>query len=197
MMTEFTMEAFIPRKQVLFWTLGLMLAGGCAGQHELSTAQTPYRQPLASPGAQFGALPPDVQNTIRTQAGAAQIDNIIKSTNSGRVFYTIFFENRAVYPPLDVAADGSVLNLDLTVAVGAAQEKLQVLKGAGTSGLTLSDLPPEVLRSIQAQAPNAAVGSITKETHDGQVVYSVAFKNPAHPQLRIASNGTVLKDTRE
>ena len=138
-----------------------------------------------------------MQNTIRTQVGSAQIDNILKGTNSGRVFYTVYFENRAMYPPLDVAADGSVLNQDLTVAVGAAQEKLQVLKGAGASGLTLSELPPEVLRTIQAQAPNAAVSSITKETADGQVVYSVSFKGPAHPKLRITPNGTVLKDTRE
>src|SRR5215831_2710544 len=108
-------------------------AAGC-GTSPRRHAVTEYDTPLNSPGAQFAALPAAVQNTIRTEVGAAEIDDIIKDTSSGHPVYKAFFENDEVYPPLYIAPDGSVLNPDLTVAVGAVRDETAMLTGSGMSG---------------------------------------------------------------
>ena len=48
--TENTMKTSLAQKQVFFWMLALILAGGCASQDELSSARTSYRQPLRVAG---------------------------------------------------------------------------------------------------------------------------------------------------
>src|SRR6478672_8666812 len=97
--------------------MALVLGAGCATAPPPHDAVTQYETPLSSPGAQFAALPAAVQNTIRTEAGAAEIDNIVKDRSSGHLVYRTSFVNEEVYPPLFVASDGSVLNPDLTLAV--------------------------------------------------------------------------------
>src|SRR5438552_10968949 len=82
----------------------------------------PYNTPLSTPGARFAGLPVVVQNTVRSEAGTAEIVDVRKESRQGRVFYKILFRDERNYPPLYVGADGSVLNPDLTVAVPAPQE---------------------------------------------------------------------------
>jgi hypothetical protein len=106
-------------KSPLFVASALVaLTGGCASHHEAAPAvrENPYTLPLVSPGTKFTALPPAVQNTIRAEAGAAEIDRIVTYAGQGKVVYGIYFKNREMNPPLYLAPDGSVLNLDLTVA---------------------------------------------------------------------------------
>src|SRR5262244_1574702 len=102
-------------------TLILLLLAGCVGSHGNSKEQpkTHYTRPLLSPGAQFATLPPPVQNAVRAQAGIQEITHITKDTSSGQVVYKIYFSEGQIFPPLYVAADGSVLHPDLRVAVPA------------------------------------------------------------------------------
>src|SRR5256885_14022022 len=83
--------------------------------------QGPYQKPQLSPGAQFGALPPDVQNAVRAEAGTAIIDRVIRDRTPLGVVYKIHFQNAEVFPPLYVSPDGDVLNPDYTIAVPSIQ----------------------------------------------------------------------------
>src|SRR5258707_7623852 len=79
----------------------LVLLAGCASRHETArtaaakTAQAnyPYTKPLTSPGGKFGMLPPVVQNTVRAEAGAAEVLDGIQDTSSGRVAYKTFLRH--------------------------------------------------------------------------------------------------------
>ena len=133
---------------------------GCATQHhtesvENRTSDTPYTFPLTSPGTKFGALPPAVQNAVRAEAGSAEITDIVKLYRDGTPIYEIHFQNRDLFPPLYVGADGSILHPDLTVAMGAPQDTFGILRGSGGSGIRLSELPPPAMKVLQERVPGA------------------------------------------
>ena len=173
------------------WSLVLfLLATGCVRTHHVKKVEpsTPYVKPLLSPGAQFGALPPPVQNTVRAEVGTAEVADITKDTSSGKAVYKIFFKSHEIYPPLYIAADGSVLNPDLSLAV--------VAPDTNRTGLKLSELPPDALRVVHDRAPSFEIASIKRETWGDRVVYIVSFKDETtHPKLYVASDGTVFSES--
>ena len=105
----------------------MLLLAGCALHHASAPVPTasshnPYSSPLSTPGARFGALPQVVQNTVRTEAGTAEIVDVRKETSGDRPFYKISFRDAGNFPPMYIGVDGSVLNPDLSVAVPAPLE---------------------------------------------------------------------------
>ena len=175
-------------------TIIAALWAGCAHERRIAEYPSPYQQPLNSPGGKFSGLPPAVQNTIRAQTGEAEIEDIVKDTSSGQLVYKVYFVNRKLFPTLYVAPDGSVLNPNLTVAVGAAQDTIGVLSGGAVSGLKASDLPPPVMKVVQERAPHTEIASIYKEMWGDREVYLISFKDPSHnPDLYISADGTILK----
>jgi hypothetical protein len=172
---------------------------GCAPHGEvLNVHRTPYNVPLYSSGAQFGALPPAVQNTVRAEAGSEEIYDIVKDNSAGKTVYRIYFVNPAAYPTLYVGRDGSVLNPDLTVAIAAPTPEVGGLNGSsmGTS-VKLTDLPSPVLEIIHQQASRNEVSSIDKATWGNRSVYIVTFKDESHyPKLYVEADGTLLKEVK-
>jgi hypothetical protein len=99
---------------------------------------------------------------------------------------------RDVMPPLYIAPDGSVLRPDLKVSIPAPHESALDI---GT-GLTLNDLPPKVIATIQQKAPDAEVGAIGKETKGDNVTYVIFFKGDRHVPLYISADGSFVKEGR-
>lgn len=182
---------------------GLMFFVGCAShQNQAGTSSdrssVAQEQGLVSPGSQFSGLPPAVQNTVRAKAGAAEIIALLRQTNGSLVLYKFYFRNPKMNPPLIVASDGSLLNPDLSVAVGAPSDSIGVGTGGLVAGLKLDDLPPNVVKTIQARAPKAEVASIQKEMRGDAVVYVVSFKDQSqNPNLLINADGSVRVDDFE
>ncbi len=184
--------------------LVLVAVAGCARQHTtvppasaISERPYPYRKPLTSLGAKFGALPPAVRNTVRAEAGMQEIAEVSKSSTGDRVYYKIDFKDPVNFPPLFVAADGSVLNPDLTVAVPAPHDASGGLAGGPAESVTVQDLPTNVLALVETRAPAADVAAVSKETWGDHVVYRVSFKDQEHlPQMAISSEGTVLHQAK-
>ena len=165
--------------------MALVLLAGCASKHEASkTVQSdyPYTRPLTSPGGKFGMLPPVVQNTVRAEAGAAEVTDAVRDTSSGRVVYKIFFRNS---PTLYVAPDGSVLYPDLTVA---ATPLLGIV-------VKPANVPAKVMSVVQQRAPNAEISLINKETWHHRTVYVFSFKEDTkYPRLNVAEDGMIMEE---
>ena len=178
-------------KTYSLYLIGLAaILAGCVDQ----TPLTVYDRPLTSPGGQFSKLSPVVQNSVRAQAGMAEIEAISKETSGGSTIYVFHFKNAAVYPPLYVASDGSVLTSNLDVAVGVSADAIEASTGFGSNGIKLQDLPVLVLAKIRSQAPAAEVDSVQKLTEGPDVYYEVYFKHPgAHPTILIADDGRVIQ----
>ncbi len=174
----------------------IALVLGCASRQP-QTAAYPYEHPLASPGAQLGGLPPAVQNTIRAQVGGADIYQITKANRADETVYEITFQQPDRYPPLYVAADGSVLYPDLRVAVGAPVDTFGAVSGGASGGVKFSDLPVNVAKTIQQKAPTAEVAFINKVTINNKIFYEVRFKDERQPQMFIAEDGTLLSQKPE
>ena len=167
-----------------------LLAGCATNSDSVKEAEqkTPYRRPLTSLGAKFGALPPAVQSTVLAEAGSTDITDAIRDTSSGRVVYKIYFRDPNIFPPLFVAPDGSVLNPDLSVAVSARR---------GTS-LKPSDVPRTVMKVIDEHAPLAGYNSISMEKWGDRTIYVVDFKDPAHnPRMFVAADGTIVEESSQ
>jgi hypothetical protein len=167
-----------------------------AVHHEKAVAPAAFRKPLLSPGAQFGALPPAVQNTVIAEAGTEVIWDVVKEEHSGQPVYIIYFENQDIYPPLYVGRDGSVLNPDFTIAVHAPEYKAVALgANATTTTVKLTDLPSKVLEVIHQQAGHSEVSIIDKATWGNRIVYIVTFKDEKqYPKLYVEADGTLLKE---
>ena len=169
----------------------VVLTSGCQSAHTI--ASTHYR-PLASIGTQFAALPPAVQNAIRAQAGAAEIARIQAHRTASGPIYHIEFKDTVILPPLDIATNGSLLRSDGTVAMGAADTITGVLSGS-VSNVKLSDLPPEVSKTLEQRVPAAAIASIHKELWGERPIYIFNFADAAqHPKMYILADGTILQN---
>ena len=186
-------------KRLAWFTLALagLMVCGCAHHKSDRASVEPYStytKPLRSPGAQFGALPPAVQRTVRAEAGATQISDIVKYKGSESDIYGIFFQNSAAFPPLFVAADGSVMNRNMTVAVGGvgAAEDTGLITGGPVSRVTLNDLPAPAVQTIHRLAPDAVIDTITRETHGEQADYIVTFKENRSPALEFNRDGDLI-----
>lgn len=162
---------------------------GCAEESPFT-----YQEPLTSPGGEFARLPPAVQNSVRAEAGMAEIVRISTDNSGGSAIYQFQFRSPDVYPPLYVASDGSVLTSNLTVAVGASEDTIAASTGSEVSGIRMDDVPPNVVLTIRHQAPTAEVNSISRLTSNGDVFYSVSFKDPAHhAKILIRDNGKLVQ----
>jgi len=162
---------------------------GCAEEAPIT-----YQEPLTSPGGVFSTLPPAVQNSVRAEAGSAEIVSVSKDNSGGSAIYQFQFRNSDVYPPLYVASDGSVLTSNLTVAVGASEDTIAASTGSEVSGVRMDDLPPNVVLTIRHQAPTAEVDAISRLTSNGDVFYNVSFKDPVHhAKLLIRDNGKLVQ----
>ena len=172
--------------------LALALLSGCAGRKSpepepasVTGPRTPYNIPLSTPGARFGGLPSVVQNTVRSEAGTAEIIDVRKESTDGRVFYKISFRDPVNFPPLYVGSDGSVLNPDLTVAIPPPQ--------AANPEIKFTDLPATVRKAIQDRGAADEIAVVRQETWGDHTVYVVTFKDEIHhPKLYVLAEGTVL-----
>lgn len=184
----------------------LSLMAGCARHHAQAPdaapapvvdRKYPYRKPLTSLGSKFGALPTAVQNTVRAEAGMAEITDVTKSATADRVYYKVSFKDVSNFPPIYIASDGSVLNPDLTVAVPAPHDASGGLAGGPATNVTVKDLPSNVLAVINERAPGADISSISKQTWGDHVVYLFSFVDPErYPKLAVSAEGLVLHPAR-
>jgi hypothetical protein len=180
----------------LFLILGaaVPLLAGCYHRHVQYSYQSPYNQPLVSPGLKFLSLPAAVQNSIRAQGGATEILDIGRYEVHGDTFYKIWFRRGGSFPPLYVARDGSILNSDLTVSISAPSESYDIA-GQGT-GLRLGDLPSEVVKTIQSRAKTQEIEKIQEALLDNKRIYEVHFKNSRDlPMIKVDQDGKVVEDS--
>jgi hypothetical protein len=181
------------------WILALLFVG-CASKHEdkIAEYQSTWHRPLTSAGGSFATLPPGVQNTVRAEAGSAEISQIVEEKIGGREVYTVLFMPNLALPPLHMARDGSIINPNLTYAVGGPAESGGVLSGHGTSELKLTDLPGPAMRALQEGAAGSTVSAIEKQTWGDRVVYVVTIKKEDKTtKTYITADGVVLKEPQK
>ena len=187
---------FLPRL-LACWTGALLVLVGCATEESNSVEdyRAQYNRPLMSSGGQFAALPPAVQNTIRAQVGSANIEEIVREEALGRIIYRVYFENTHWIQPLIIASDGSVLDPDLIVAVGAPKEEHWASTGSASSSHSLNDLPPAAVKAIQRRAPDAQVDTVIRQISGNQIVYIVTFRDGIRPPLQVTADGTITPES--
>jgi hypothetical protein len=185
----------------VFWTVVLaLLAAGCARHKTTSKATRAeareyrelYGKPLTSLGAKYAQLTPACQATVLAEVGSAEIYDVTKDVKNGHVFFKIDFRDSAVFPPMYLAPDGSVLNPDLSVAVAAPKD----ITASVATAIAMDELPLEVHKVLLDHAPKAEVALINKEAWGEHTVYVITFKDEDRfPPLHVLDDGTRLYET--
>ncbi len=65
--------------------------------------------PTGAVGTKFSALPEAAQKTIKAKAPDAQIADISRHEDNGRVYYTVEFTDKGKNPTMKIADDGTVI----------------------------------------------------------------------------------------
>ena len=65
--------------------------------------------PTGAVGTQFSALPEKVQATIQSKSPNAEIANITKHDENGRVIYQVEFRDQGKNPTIQIAEDGTLV----------------------------------------------------------------------------------------
>jgi len=178
--------------------IAVVCLASCARHHDrFSTKESsekrepnPYNIPLSTPGARFGLLPQVVQNTVRSEAGTAEIIDARKEVSGDKLYYKVTFRDSVNFPPLLIAVDGSVLNSDLSVAIPAPQEPSVEVK--------LKDLPPSVQKVIQEKQLTSQITSVSLENWGNHSVYVFNLKDEGRQQQKmyVVADGTLLLQAR-
>ncbi len=154
------------------------------------------QQSVQTASEKFNQLPPAVQKTARAQAPNAEITDVSQFSTNGMTAYQIEFrEQGGANPKIVVAQNGTLLGGDVTKPAGMLDK---LLTPTGAAGTPFSALPLAVQKTIQQQAPNRAIDSITRHDENGTVVYEVKFKDQgANPSIKVASDGTLVQNLQK
>jgi hypothetical protein len=81
-----------------------------------------------------------------------------------------------------------------SLALAGCSQKSSVEK----SSQRFNSLPPAVQRTVRAQAPDAEIASIKKQTRDNMTYYVVEFREPGtNPKITVAQNGALVTGDAE
>jgi hypothetical protein len=90
-----------------------------------------------------------------------------------------------------VAADGTLVSGDLAKPAGTLQ---RILTPTGAVGTPLSALPEAAQKTIKAQAPDAPIANISRQSDNGRTIYQVEFKDTGkNPSIKVADDGTLVQ----
>jgi uncharacterized membrane protein YkoI len=144
----------------------------------------------------FNELPPAVQKTVRAQAPNAEIANVSSTTVNGMQAYEVQFRNPdGSSPKVVVAANGDLVNSELTTRAGKIE---RALTPTGSVGTPFSALPEAAQKTIKAQAPNATIAGISRHDENGRVIYEVEFQESGkNPTIRVAEDGTLVQSLQK
>jgi hypothetical protein len=173
------------KKEIMIAALAVGLMTGCATRV-----------------AELRDLPFPVQQTIIEQAPNGDIAKVNREIRDEGIVYEVNFHNPAVYPQLEIAADGTLLQGGRPVVMRERAGATQVIVPSVVAPAPVAapelrvgseTLPVAVYNAIRAKAPNAKIVDVDKEVRS-QTVYEVQFADPGlNPKLHITEDGTVLE----
>jgi hypothetical protein len=153
-----------------------------------------------------------VQNTIRSQTGAAAIDDIDEAIFDGRTIYEVEFQrggqnqevhiasDGTVFPgrrDLDVAADGLLTAKDGSPVLSTARSSVGAVSQVveGDRELTFAELPLPIMKTVQSEVGSGRINTIDRKVRHARPLYHVAYsKDGKQLNLFVAENGTVITD---
>ena len=145
----------------------------------------------------FNQLPAAVQKTVRTQAPNAEIADVDQKTRDGMTVYEVKFRDKDQHPPMEVAADGTLMRYEAgkPAASGAPGPVEGKAKGAASSlESQITALPMSVQKVVRANAPRAEVTDIRRKEDNGRVIYEIEYAGKDHkPTLQVDDTGHILK----
>lgn len=145
-------------------------------------------QSVQTASEKFNELPPAVQKTARAQAPNAEIVDVSNTTANGTNAYEIQFRGQNGNPKVVIDQNGTLLSSDLPKTAGVIDK---LLTPTGATGTPFSSLPEAAQKTIQKQAPNGQISSISRHDENGRVIYEISFKDLG--SMKVAEDGNLVQ----
>lgn len=145
-------------------------------------------QSVQTASEKFNELPPAVQKTARAQAPNAEIVDVSNTSANGANAYEIQYRGQNGNPKVVIAQDGTLISSDLPKTAGVIDK---LLTPTGATGTPFSSLPVAAQKTIQKQAPNGQISSISRHDENGRVIYEISFKDLG--SMKVAEDGTLVQ----
>ncbi|MBA4149291.1 MAG: hypothetical protein H0X66_14345 [Verrucomicrobia bacterium] len=132
------------------------------------------------------ALPPVVQNAVRTQAGPGQILDITRGTFYGQSVYEVIYAQNTQRSRLRLSESGAVLGQATISIEDSSSVAVEPFIGA-------QHIPVAVITTLRAAAGTQPIESVQQEVIDGRITYIGVFRENGQPvTLRISQTGQIL-----
>ncbi|MBN2376289.1 MAG: PepSY-like domain-containing protein [Sedimentisphaerales bacterium] len=139
-------------------------------------------------------VPAVVKATILKEANGAEIKEIEKEVEDGKVVYEAEFEVDGQEVEVEVAEDGTLLSreIDDEDEVGDVDDD-EDEDNEDEVEVSLDEVPAAVKATILKEANGAEVEEVEKEVEDGKVVYEAEFMvDGQEVEIEVAEDGTLL-----
>jgi uncharacterized membrane protein YkoI len=149
-------------------------------------------------GAQLTEAPAAVQATVKRVAANADVADVDRETEEGKVVYDVELREEGLNRHLKIAESGALLSDSKTKGEGESlRERVRGVFDDRSSVVAMEQLPAAVQSSIKAQGNLGTLKPIKREINDGRVQYDVEFERDGrNTRLTFGEDGRILKDNR-
>ena len=141
-------------------------------------------------------VPAAVKATILKEADGAEVEEVEKEIEDGKVVYEAEFEVDGQEVEIEVAEDGTLLSREIDDEDEEGDdddEDDEEEDDEEEEEVSLDEVPAAVKATILKEADGAEVMEVEKEIEDGKVVYEAEFEvDGQEVEIEVAEDGTLL-----
>jgi len=140
------------------------------------------------------AVPAAVKATILKEADGAEVEEVEREVEDGKVVYEAEFEVDGQEVEIEVAKDGTLLSREIDDdEEDGDDDDGDEDEDEDEDEVSLDEVPAAVKATILKEADGAEVEEVEKEIEDGKVVYEAEFEvDGQEVEIEVAEDGTLL-----
>ena len=140
------------------------------------------------------AVPAAVKATILEEANGAEVEEVEREVEDGKVVYEAEFEVDGQEVEIEVAKDGTLLSREIDDdEEDGDDDDGDEDEDEDEDEVSLDEVPAAVKATILKEADGAEVEEVEKEIEDGKVVYEAEFEvDGQEVEIEVAEDGTLL-----
>ena len=147
-------------------------------------------------GIDWKKIPKAVKKTIQRVAQGAEIDEISREREGGRIVYEVVIEVGDVEIEIEIGEDGRILDVEIETEEDEDDDDDEDENDDDDNEVVVSakDVPRAVKKAVRHYAGDARVRKWERETDDGRVYYEAEWiSGGTEHAAKVTSNGSLIE----